>query len=77
MDSSFTHLVTSGEDKQLKVWQLEDLKLLSERYVACAVRLSLFSHSRVSELPKKPTDVHFSRDGLTILVSDKFGDVFR
>ncbi|KAI0083845.1 WD40 repeat-like protein [Irpex rosettiformis] len=59
VDVSFTHLVTSGEDKQLKVWRLEDLTLLNER-----------------ELPKKPTDVHFTRDGQTILVSDKFGDIF-
>ncbi|EKM50183.1 uncharacterized protein PHACADRAFT_153621 [Phanerochaete carnosa HHB-10118-sp] len=28
------------------------------------------------ELPKKPTDVHFTRDGQTIIVSDKFGDIF-
>lgn len=35
VDVWFTHIVTSGEDKQLKVWRLEDLKLLSERYVAC------------------------------------------
>ncbi|KAI0684011.1 WD40-repeat-containing domain protein [Cytidiella melzeri] len=59
VDTSFTHLVTSGEDKQLKVWRLVDLKLLNER-----------------ELPKKPTEVHFTRDGQTILVSDKFGDIF-
>ncbi|KAI0683688.1 WD40-repeat-containing domain protein [Cytidiella melzeri] len=30
-DTSFTHLVTSGEDKQLKVWRLVDLKPLNER----------------------------------------------
>ncbi|GJE90315.1 WD40 repeat-like protein [Phanerochaete sordida] len=28
------------------------------------------------ELPKKPTDIHFTRDGQTIAVSDKFGDIF-
>jgi hypothetical protein len=30
-----------------------------------------------SELPKRPTDVLFTKDGETILVGDKFGDVFR
>ena len=29
------------------------------------------------ELPKKPTELSFTRDGQTIIVSDKFGDVFR
>ncbi|TBU30168.1 WD40 repeat-like protein [Dichomitus squalens] len=28
------------------------------------------------ELPKKPTEVAFTRDGQTIVISDKFGDVF-
>ena len=28
------------------------------------------------ELPKKATSVLFTQDGQTILVSDKFGDVF-
>ena len=30
-----------------------------------------------SELPKMPTSMQFTADGLTILVSDKFGDIFR
>ena len=30
-----------------------------------------------SELPKKPTSMQFTADGQTILVSDKFGDIFR
>ncbi|KAH9893323.1 WD40-repeat-containing domain protein [Cubamyces lactineus] len=60
VDSTFTHAITTGDDKKLKVWQLVDeLKLLSER-----------------ELPKKPTEIGFTRDGQTIVVSDKFGDVF-
>ncbi|KAH9479543.1 tRNA (guanine-N(7)-)-methyltransferase non-catalytic subunit TRM82 [Psilocybe cubensis] len=59
VDQEFTHVVTSAEDKMLKVWQLDGLKLLSER-----------------ELPKKPTSVAFTADAQTILVSDKFGDVF-
>ena len=77
IDDSFAHLATTGDDKKLKVWQLVGLKLLSTRCVA-------FASSRVDlnlplrrELPKKPTEVAFTRDGLTIIVSDKFGDVFR
>ena len=31
----------------------------------------------ISELPKKPTSMQFTADGQIILVSDKFGDVFR
>ena len=32
MDREFKHAITSGEDKLLKVWQLDGLKLLSSRY---------------------------------------------
>ncbi|KAF8967637.1 WD40-repeat-containing domain protein [Flammula alnicola] len=60
VDSKFMYLVTSGEDKMLKLWELDGLKLLSVR-----------------ELPKKPTAVAFTADAQTILVSDKFGDIFR
>ncbi|CDO68396.1 hypothetical protein BN946_scf184815.g43 [Trametes cinnabarina] len=60
VNATFTHAITTGDDKKLKVWQVgEDLKLLSER-----------------DLPKKPTEIGFTRDGQTIVVSDKFGDVF-
>lgn len=31
VDNAFIHLVTSGDDKRLKVWQIDGLKLLSER----------------------------------------------
>ncbi|KAJ7016266.1 WD40 repeat-like protein [Mycena alexandri] len=31
IDKSGTHLVTSGDDKQLKLWQIDGLKLLNER----------------------------------------------
>ncbi|KAJ6565973.1 WD40-repeat-containing domain protein [Mycena sp. CBHHK59/15] len=60
IDNSGRHLVTSGEDKRLKLWQIDGLKLLNER-----------------ELPKKPTSLVFTKNGQTILASDKFGDVFR
>ncbi|KAF7356394.1 tRNA (guanine-N(7)-)-methyltransferase non-catalytic subunit TRM82 [Mycena venus] len=59
VDRSGKHLVTSGDDKQLKLWEIDGLKLLNER-----------------ELPKKPTSLAFTRDGQTILSSDKFGDIF-
>ncbi|OCH87825.1 WD40 repeat-like protein [Obba rivulosa] len=60
VDEGFTHLATVGDDKRLKVWQIEGLKILSER-----------------ELPKKATGAQFTKDGQTILVSDKFGDIFK
>ncbi|KAJ7231880.1 WD40-repeat-containing domain protein [Mycena haematopus] len=59
IDKYAKHLVTSGDDKLLKLWQIDGLKLLNER-----------------ELPKKPTALAFTRDGQTILSSDKFGDIF-
>ncbi|KDR80625.1 hypothetical protein GALMADRAFT_276855 [Galerina marginata CBS 339.88] len=59
VDHGFKYLLTSGEDKMLKLWQLDGLQLVSER-----------------ELPKKPTSVAFTADAQTILVSDKFGDIF-
>jgi hypothetical protein len=30
-----------------------------------------------SELPKRPTAVRFTEDGQSLVVADKFGDVFR
>ncbi|KAF9218502.1 hypothetical protein BS17DRAFT_742044 [Gyrodon lividus] len=53
------HLAIAGDDKRLKIWDLESLALLSAR-----------------ELPKKPTSIQFTKSN-DILVSDKFGDVFR
>ena len=78
MDAEFKHVVACSEDKQLRVWQLDDLKLLSQRYAFLGIDpyvIYLLCESR--ELPKKPTEVRLSNDGLTILVSDKFGDIFR
>ena len=77
VNNGFTHLVTTEEDKQLKVWGLDGLQVLSERYVGAAdvLRMRLTIPGR--ELPKKPTDTHFTGDGQSILVSDKFGDIFR
>jgi len=48
-------------------------------------KVNNFDHTRLvfsflsttRELPKKATKVKFTKDGETILVSDKFGDVFR
>jgi tRNA (guanine-N(7)-)-methyltransferase subunit TRM82 len=36
VDASFAHLVTVSEDKQMKVWALDRLEVLSERCV-CAL----------------------------------------
>jgi tRNA (guanine-N(7)-)-methyltransferase subunit TRM82 len=37
VDSEYAHLATAGDDKQLKVWAIDRLQLLSER---CAITLS-------------------------------------
>ncbi|KIL69353.1 hypothetical protein M378DRAFT_184523 [Amanita muscaria Koide BX008] len=59
IDQGWTYIATCGDDKQLKVWKIDGLKLLNQR-----------------ELPKKPTNIAFTKDAQTIIVSDKFGDVF-
>jgi len=71
------YLVTVGENKMLSVWQLPGLGLINERWYFgwLVVLLLLILVSR--ELPKRPTQVAFTKDAQTILVSDKFGDVFR
>ncbi|QRW17165.1 tRNA (guanine-N(7))-methyltransferase subunit TRM82 [Rhizoctonia solani] len=59
VDGSYQHLVTSGDDKRLRVWSVHDLKELSCR-----------------EIPKRANVLKLSQDGQTILVADKFGDIF-
>ncbi|KAF8318670.1 WD40 repeat-like protein [Clavulina sp. PMI_390] len=60
VDLSEKYMVSAGiEDKQLKVWRVEDMRMLSSR-----------------EIPKKATGVLLTADQTTIIVSDKFGDVF-
>ncbi|CAE7193695.1 unnamed protein product, partial [Rhizoctonia solani] len=59
VDEAYQHLVTSGDDKRLRVWSIHDLKELSCR-----------------EIPKRANSLRLSQDGQTILVADKFGDIF-
>ncbi|CAE6478874.1 unnamed protein product [Rhizoctonia solani] len=59
VDGPYQHLVTSGDDKRLRVWRVLDLKELSCR-----------------EIPKRANVLRLSQDGQTILVADKFGDIF-
>ena len=82
VDYEYTHLATVGDDKQLKVWAIDSLQVLSERYVrACPFYLSSSVYLRLSdgrrEIPKKATQILFTCSGRTIVVADKFGDVFR
>ncbi|KAI0793716.1 WD40-repeat-containing domain protein [Fomes fomentarius] len=59
-DTNLSCIATTGDDKKLKVWKVAD-------------NLELL-HERM--LPKKPTEVAFTADGQTVVISDKFGDVF-
>ena len=40
VDIRYTHLATAGDDKLLKVWAIDTLKLLSERWVTRSLRIS-------------------------------------
>lgn len=75
LDKSNTYLATLADDKKLKVWKLDGLELLHERFVSPFGRNSAKMLYR--ELPKRPTSALFTVDGQTIVVADKFGDVFR
>lgn len=82
VDYEYTHLATVGDDKQLKVWAIDSLQVLSERYArVCPFYLTSSVYLRLSdarrEIPKKATQILFTRSGRTIVVADKFGDVFR
>ncbi|KAK0489084.1 WD40 repeat-like protein [Armillaria novae-zelandiae] len=61
LDNEKIHLATVGDDKTLRVW---------------SVRNGDLKVASERELPKKPTSVAFTANGQTILVSDKFGDIF-
>ncbi|KAK0501447.1 WD40 repeat-like protein [Armillaria luteobubalina] len=61
LDSEKIHLATVGDDKTLRVWSIGNGDL---------------KVASERELPKKPTSVAFTADGQTIMVSDKFGDIF-
>jgi tRNA (guanine-N(7)-)-methyltransferase subunit TRM82 len=78
VDVEYTHLATIGDDKQLKVWAIDSLQLLSERYVpTCPCRFPFTTEHTRREIPKKSTQILFTLSGRTIVVADKFGDVFR
>ncbi|KAH7335209.1 WD40-repeat-containing domain protein [Rhizoctonia solani] len=59
VDATYQHLVTSGDDKRLRVWSIHDLKELSCR-----------------EIPKRANVLRLTQDGQSIIVADKFGDIF-
>ncbi|KAG7443551.1 WD40 repeat-like protein [Guyanagaster necrorhizus] len=61
LNSGKIHLATVGDDKTLRVWNVGNGDL---------------KVASERELPKKPTCVAFTANGQTILVSDKFGDIF-
>ena len=48
---------------------------LSRLHSSSYLILTLWRYTR--DLPKRPTSLSLTKDGQTILVSDKFGDVFR
>jgi tRNA (guanine-N(7)-)-methyltransferase subunit TRM82 len=80
VDAEYAHLATAGDDKRLKVWALDSLRLLSERCAATFLSLSFHDTRTITtrrEIPKKPSQIVVTRSGRTILVADKFGDVFR
>lgn len=80
ISTSFRHLATVGDDKHVRVWEVDGLKSVNARYVrfwTIPVNGIQILQKILREVPKKPTQLLFSHDGQTILVSDKFGDVYR
>lgn len=60
--------MTAGEDKLIKKWHfLEKFELQVTQYVSTYLR----------ELKKKPTRIQTTPNGTVVLVSDKFGDVYK
>jgi tRNA (guanine-N(7)-)-methyltransferase subunit TRM82 len=72
VDDTFTYLASCGDDKLLSLWRIDGLQLLNQRYSPFHPPLT---HS--SELPKRPTAIEFTKHPQAIVISDKFGDVFR
>jgi len=70
----------------MKVWKLDGLVLLSSRSVPTTHPTFVsFRQERAdvgliftcSEIPKRANEIKLLRDVSTILVADKFGDIFR
>jgi tRNA (guanine-N(7)-)-methyltransferase subunit TRM82 len=49
-DHEYIHLATTSDDKQLKVWAIDNLELLSERCASCSSRSQV--HSQMSKTPE-------------------------
>ena len=45
VDEKSKYLITTGEDKILKLWEVDGLKLLSERYVCNSRVIFFFSNA--------------------------------
>jgi WD40 repeat protein len=75
-------LISTGEDKLLKTWQLPDLKLLHSRSAPLLIPESLsaltdlWSFFPPRQLIKRATSIAVSPNGKNIVIADKFGDVY-
>jgi len=59
VDAEFKHLVTVGEDKKLKVWELDGPKLRSQRFALASafVRIPSIDLHAMHQGPSKTTDL--------------------
>lgn len=69
-------VITTGEDKLLKVWDLPTLELRSSRSVFRHTGRLARAHGRRRELVKRAAALALSPDGKRVVIADKFGDVY-
>ena len=67
------HHVRRGQAAQ----SLANRRLKAVEFQVCRDSLACAWLTPFREMPKRPTEIKLTRDGQTILVSDKFGDIFR
>ena len=53
VDSRYTHLATTGDDKLLKVWTIDTLQLLNERYATFSPRTSSLDSIKPTESSRR------------------------
>lgn len=74
-----TLLATSGENKQICVWDTQDWTVKNTKYAWQVEKILLFLLIRILCRPahKRINAVQFTSDSSEIVAADKFGDVYK